>query len=58
MTGAPGLTLPELRPLGRMEMDTGQRHEVRAWTGVIPAGTRVEVIRLEPGNLVVRTVDT
>jgi membrane protein implicated in regulation of membrane protease activity len=49
------VALTELRPLGRAEID-GQRYEVRCQNGLAPAGTRVEVIAAEPGNLLVRIV--
>ncbi|MCB1227652.1 MAG: hypothetical protein KDK99_17680 [Verrucomicrobiales bacterium] len=54
LLGLTGHALTELRPLGRVELDNGERHEVRSWSGSIAAGERIEVIRLEPGNLVVR----
>ncbi len=53
--GTQGVALTELRPLGRAEID-GQRYEVRCQNGLAPAGTRVEVIAAEPGNLLVRIV--
>ena len=51
--GAQGVALTELRPLGRAEI-AGQRYEVRCQNGLAAAGTRVEVIASEPGNLLVR----
>ncbi len=51
--GSQGIALTELRPLGRAEID-GQRYEVRCQNGLAAAGTRVEVIAAEPGNLLVR----
>lgn len=51
--GAQGIALTELRPLGRAEID-GQRYDVRCQNGLAAAGTRVEVIATEPGNLLVR----
>lgn len=53
--GTQGVALTELRPLGRAEID-GQRYEVRCQNGLAAAGTRVEVIAAEPGNLLVRIV--
>ena len=53
--GTQGVALTELRPLGRAEIE-GQRYEVRCQNGLAPAGTRVEVIAAEPGNLLVRIV--
>jgi membrane-bound ClpP family serine protease len=51
--GAQGVALTELRPLGRAEI-AGHRYEVRCQNGLAAAGTRVEVIASEPGNLLVR----
>lgn len=51
--GSHGVALTELRPLGRAEI-AGQRYEVRCQTGMVAAGTQVEVIATEPGNLLVR----
>ena len=51
--GSQGVALTELRPLGRAEI-AGQRYEVRCQNGLAAAGTRVEVIATEPGNLLVR----
>lgn len=53
--GTQGIALTELRPLGRAEID-GQRYEVRCQNGLAAAGTRIEVIASEPGNLLVRIV--
>jgi len=53
--GALGVALTELRPLGRAEI-AGQRYEVRCQNGLAAAGTRIEVIAAEPGNLLVRIV--
>jgi membrane-bound ClpP family serine protease len=55
LIGQQGVALSELRPLGRAEID-GRRYEVRCQSGIASAGTRVEVIAAEPGNLLVRTV--
>ena len=51
--GSQGIALTELRPLGRAEI-AGQRYEVRCQNGLAAAGTPVEVIASEPGNLLVR----
>ena len=51
--GSQGFALTELRPLGRAEI-AGKRYEVRCQNGLAAAGTRVEVIATEPGNLLVR----
>lgn len=51
--GAQGIALTELRPLGRAEI-AGQRYDVRCQNGLAAAGTRIEVIATEPGNLLVR----
>ncbi|MBE2283050.1 MAG: NfeD family protein [Prosthecobacter sp.] len=53
--GQQGVAISELRPLGRAEIG-GRRYEVRCQSGIAAAGTRVEVIASEPGNLLVRTV--
>jgi membrane-bound ClpP family serine protease len=52
-TGSQGVALTELRPLGRAEF-SGRRYDVRCQNGLAAAGTRVEVIAAEPGNLLVR----
>lgn len=51
--GSQGHALTELRPLGRAEI-AGQRYDVRCQSGQVPAGTLIEVIAAEPGNLLVR----
>lgn len=51
--GSQGFALTELRPLGRAEI-AGKRYEVRCQNGLAAAGTPVEVIAAEPGNLLVR----
>ena len=51
--GSQGIALTELRPLGRADI-AGQRYEVRCQNGLAAAGTPVEVIASEPGNLLVR----
>ncbi len=53
--GKQGIALTELRPLGRAEI-AGKRYEVRCQDGLAAAGTRVEVIAAEPGNLLVRSI--
>jgi membrane-bound serine protease (ClpP class) len=53
--GKQGVALTELRPLGRAEI-AGKRYDVRCQDGLAAAGTQVEVIAAEPGNLLVRTV--
>lgn len=53
--GRQGVAISELRPLGRAEID-GRRYEVRCQSGIATAGTRIEVIGSEPGNLLVRAV--
>ncbi len=54
-TGAEGVAITELRPLGRAEFD-GQRRDVRCESGFVPAGSRVKVVAFEPGNLLVRSL--
>lgn len=51
--GAQGVALTELRPLGRAEI-AGKHFDVRCQDGLAAAGTRLEVIAAEPGNLLVR----
>lgn len=53
--GHQGVSLTELRPLGRAEIH-GQRFEVRSRDGFLPSGARIEVVGTEPGNLVVRAL--
>lgn len=55
--GALGVALTELRPLGRAEIG-GRHYEVRCQSGIASAGSRVEVIAAEPGNLLVRYVSS
>lgn len=54
LIGQQGVAITELRPLGRAEIE-GRRYEVRCQSGIASAGARVEVIAVEPGNLLVRT---
>ena len=54
-TGAEGVALTELRPLGRAEIE-GRRFDVRCQTGIAPAGASLQVVGHEPGNLIVRVV--
>jgi len=56
LIGAHGVATTELRPLGKVELDNGTRHEVRLLNGHAPVGTRIQVITTEPGNLVVTVV--
>lgn len=51
--GAEGVAISELRPLGKVCLDNGERREARLKNGHAPAGTRIKVIQTEPGNLVV-----
>ncbi|WP_395717896.1 NfeD family protein [Prosthecobacter sp.] len=53
--GAQGVALTELRPLGRAEIG-GRHYDVRCQSGIASAGSRVEVIAAEPGNLLVRSI--
>lgn len=55
--GAQGVALTELRPLGRAEIG-GQHYDVRCQSGIASAGSRVEVIAAEPGNLLVRFISS
>jgi membrane-bound serine protease (ClpP class) len=53
LIGTEGVATTELRPLGKARLDNGTRHEVRLLNGHAPAGTRIQVVQIEPGNLVV-----
>jgi len=55
--GAQGVALTELRPLGRAEIG-GRHYDVRCQSGIASAGSRVEVIAAEPGNLLVRFISS
>jgi len=55
LIGKYGVAFTDLRPLGKIELDDGGRYEVRLLNGHAQAGTRVEVVNTEPGNLVVAT---
>jgi membrane-bound ClpP family serine protease len=54
--GETGVALSELRPMGMCEFGD-QRVEVRSDLGMIPAGTKVRVVNVDAGRLVVRRVD-
>ena len=54
--GVQGVATTDLRPLGKVALDNGTRHEVRLLNGHAPIGTRIKVITTEPGNLVVTIV--
>ena len=54
--GAQGVAISELRPLGKVLLDTGERREVRLQNGHAPAGSRIQVVGVEPGNLVAAIV--
>ncbi|HRH96956.1 MAG TPA: NfeD family protein [Prosthecobacter sp.] len=53
--GAQGVALTDLRPLGRADI-AGKHYEVRCQDGMAAAGSRLEVIASEPGNLLVRLI--
>jgi membrane-bound serine protease (ClpP class) len=53
--GQTGIAVSDLRPMGWCEFDD-QRHEVRAETNVIHAGSQVRVVSVEAGRLIVREV--
>lgn len=53
--GTQGTAVTELRPLGRAEFG-GRRYEVRCQSGIAEAGTPVEVVASEPGNLLVKLI--
>jgi membrane-bound ClpP family serine protease len=48
-----GVAMSELRPMGTCEF-AGERFEVRSQLGMIAAGTKVKVIGIDAGRLVVR----
>ncbi len=56
LVGAQGVTLSDLRPVGAVEIE-GARIEALSEAGVIPAGTRVRVVRVEGMQVKVRPVD-
>ena len=58
LIGSQGTATTDLRPLGKVDLDDGTRHEVRLLNGHAPAGTRIQVIQTEPGNLVVATLSS
>ncbi len=57
LIGMQGAAITELRPLGKIQLDNGARHEVRLLNGHAPAGARIQVVQTEPGNLVVALVE-
>ena len=58
LAGCEGVATTDLRPLGRILLDDGSRHEARLLNGTAPAGTPVRVLRSEPGNLVVVAISS
>lgn len=58
LIGIQGIATTDLRPLGKVELDNGNRHEVRLLNGHAPVGTRIQVVSTEPGNLVVTAIQT
>lgn len=55
LIGAEGRTLTDLRPVGTAEIE-GTRVDALSESGVIPAGTRVKVVRVEGTQITVRAV--
>jgi len=53
--GQIGTALTQLRPMGTCEFGQ-QRVEVRSELGMIPAGSKVEVVNIDGGRLIVRKV--
>ncbi len=53
--GTRGTAVTALRPLGRAEFG-GRRYEVRCQSGIADAGSPVEVVASEPGNLLVKLI--
>lgn len=57
LVGVRGIALTELRPLGKAQLDSGARCEVRLQHGHAPAGARIQITATEPGNLVAALVN-
>jgi len=55
MVGLEGVVITDLRPIGEARFG-GERLEVLAEGGLIPAGTRVRITRAEPNLIKVRAV--
>lgn len=58
-TGARGRAITSLRPVGKVDLDgdgAGTDYEARAESGLIEAGTPIEVIEVSAGRLLVRAV--
>ena len=55
MIGQQGLTVTELRPVGRIEVN-GERHEAISESGIIDAGTPIEIVNAYDAQLKVRPV--
>lgn len=56
LIGLEGTAITDLRPLGKVDLDAGGRHEVRLRNGHATAGARIQVVQTEPGNLVVALI--
>lgn len=54
--GEEGVALSELRPMGTCQFGD-QRVEVRSDLGLIPPGTKVKVVNIDAGRLIVRAVE-
>ena len=52
LTGKEGITLTPLRPAGSAEIE-GERQDVISQGIFIPAGTKIKVIRVEGGRVLV-----
>lgn len=55
--GEQGVALSELRPMGTCQFGD-ERVEVRSDLGLIPPGTKVKVVNIESGRLIVRALET
>ena len=55
MIGQQGLTVTELRPVGRIEVN-GERHEAISESGIIDAETPIEIVNAYDAQLKVRPV--
>src|SRR4051794_10606105 len=55
--GQTGIAVSELRPMGWVDF-ADERHEVRSEINIIRPGTRVKVVSIDNGRLIVREVQT
>jgi membrane-bound ClpP family serine protease len=55
--GAVGVAMSELRPMGTVDFD-GERLEVRTQIGMIAPGSKVRVVRVDAGRVIVELAST